>query len=430
MALFNNFPWTNFHELNLDWLIRKVKEIDAAFPEGLVGISKGGTGADNAADARTNLEIAGDTIPFESTIPDQSISEYVGIINDNLNDIADEIAENLNYKIYRSVSSLPNITTGTATILNCWYAMSAGEILIAPHTDFAPSEIPSNYGVVFMVRAAATNGMVRYFGNRTYEMPLVSNAPDGIWRQLRQNSDIIPVESGGTGANNAEDARANLGIDFSGTVLSVCNVGADSAGNIPLKSTDLTNNYESVVDLGLPATGSTISAIWNLLPVNSKIVFPATQTSNAPENANDGYIEMIKGNSGGYILYRSNTNTPGDFRMYLDSDNAPTGTWVTIGGGANDSYKTEYYKQHVFRGVGVAVSTSQVVVSIPIINPDGVTPDIQVNAAGITGLSNISAVVDSARTDRNALTFDLTGQTFTQYRAYNCLVDATLTVPI
>ncbi len=27
MALFDNFPWTNVHELNLDWVIKKLKEI-------------------------------------------------------------------------------------------------------------------------------------------------------------------------------------------------------------------------------------------------------------------------------------------------------------------------------------------------------------------------------------------------------------------
>lgn len=335
MALFNAFPFTNFHELNMDWLIKKVKEIDSAFPEGLVGISKGGTGADTAAGARENLEIAGDTVPFTSAIPGQSISDYVGDIQTTLANLSDALAENLNYKIYRSVTSLPNITAGTATILGCWYAMSPGEILIAPHTDFAPAEIPSSYGVVFMVRAAATNGMVRYFGNRSYEMALVSNVPDGVWRQLRQNSDIVPIESGGTGANNAEDARANLGIDFSGTVLSVCNQGADSAGNVPLKYTDLVNNYESVVDLGLPASGSTISAIWNLLPVNSRMLFPASQTSDAPTDNDGGYIEIVKTSDGGYIVYRSKTNSPGDARMYLGTGGAPSGTWVPLKNVAN-----------------------------------------------------------------------------------------------
>ena len=27
MPLFNNFPYTNFHELNQDWLIKTVKEV-------------------------------------------------------------------------------------------------------------------------------------------------------------------------------------------------------------------------------------------------------------------------------------------------------------------------------------------------------------------------------------------------------------------
>ena len=29
MALFNNFPYTNFHELNLDWILAKIKELEA-----------------------------------------------------------------------------------------------------------------------------------------------------------------------------------------------------------------------------------------------------------------------------------------------------------------------------------------------------------------------------------------------------------------
>ena len=29
MGVFNNFPYTNIHELNLDWLIKKVKELDS-----------------------------------------------------------------------------------------------------------------------------------------------------------------------------------------------------------------------------------------------------------------------------------------------------------------------------------------------------------------------------------------------------------------
>lgn len=31
MGVFNNFPYTNFHELNLDWLLKKMKELEAAW---------------------------------------------------------------------------------------------------------------------------------------------------------------------------------------------------------------------------------------------------------------------------------------------------------------------------------------------------------------------------------------------------------------
>ena len=27
MAIFDNFPWTNVHELNLDWIVKKIKEL-------------------------------------------------------------------------------------------------------------------------------------------------------------------------------------------------------------------------------------------------------------------------------------------------------------------------------------------------------------------------------------------------------------------
>ena len=35
MSLFENFPYTNFHELNLDWIIKKMKELDDKFDEAI-----------------------------------------------------------------------------------------------------------------------------------------------------------------------------------------------------------------------------------------------------------------------------------------------------------------------------------------------------------------------------------------------------------
>lgn len=322
MPLYDQFPYTNFHELNLDWLVQKVASLEAAFPEGTIGISKGGTGADNSTQARENLGIIAPNIPLEdggNYMMDTAIADLENSIN--------ALSDNLKYRIFRLVSDL-GLTSGTATLSSCWAAMSTGDILIAPPSEFAPGQVPENAGSLIMVRNAGTSGSLRFYGNRTYEKQFSNNFPSGTWKQILNNTDIIPVIQGGTGATTAEQARQNLGIDFSGTVLSVCNIGADTAGNVPLASTNLVNIYESVVDLGLPTTGTSISAIWNLLPSNSKITFPAEQCSNAPENNNGGYIEICKTATGGYIVYRSKTATPGDYRMYLDDNNAPTGVWT------------------------------------------------------------------------------------------------------
>ena len=148
MPLYENFPYTNFHELNLDWLVEKVASLEAAFPEGTIGISKGGTGADNAAQARENLGIIAPNIPVaegSTSTLDQEISR----LEDNINSLAGDIK----YRIFRVVTDL-GLTSGTATLSSCWAAMSIGDILIAPPSEFAPGQVPENSGSVVLVRDA------------------------------------------------------------------------------------------------------------------------------------------------------------------------------------------------------------------------------------------------------------------------------------
>lgn len=61
-----NFPWTNFHELNLDWILSIVKEAKEVFDNGQSAIDYA---IDTAEEAKT---IA--TQAAEATIPDNSIS--------------------------------------------------------------------------------------------------------------------------------------------------------------------------------------------------------------------------------------------------------------------------------------------------------------------------------------------------------------------
>ncbi len=55
MGLFDRFPWVNTHDLNLDWIIQKMKEWGAAAAE---NVAKAETAATNAATAATNAATA------------------------------------------------------------------------------------------------------------------------------------------------------------------------------------------------------------------------------------------------------------------------------------------------------------------------------------------------------------------------------------
>lgn len=331
MPLYENFPYTNFHELNLDWLVEKVASLEAAFPEGTIGIPKGGTGADNAAQARENLGISADNIPMAEGST-STLAQEISRLEDNINSLAGDIK----YRIFRVVTDL-GLTSGTATLPSCWAAMSIGDILIAPPSEFAPGQVPENSGSVVLVRDAGTSGSLRFYGTRTYEQPFSNNYPSGTWHTLLNETDVIPVSQGGTGASTAAAARQNLGIDFSGTVLSVANVGADTAGNVPLTAADLDVKiklYTSITDpdIGLPS-GSTITAVWNALPANSRVVFPRSEVSDPPEDS-AGVIDICKtgpNSNLGWILYHAQQESVGDYQMYLTSAGVPSGTWKKLG---------------------------------------------------------------------------------------------------
>lgn len=328
MPLYENFPYTNFHELNLDWLVERVQALEAAFPAGTIGIVKGGTGATTAEGARENLGIIAPNIPIaegSSSTLDQELSR----LEDNINSLAGDIK----YRIFRVVTDL-GLTSGTATLAGCWAAMSPGDILIAPPSEFAPEQIPENSGSVVLVRNAGTSGSLRFYGNRTYEQEFQNNYPTGTWHTILNDTDIIPVSKGGTGANTPEAARQNLGIDFTGTVLSVAGVGADSAGNVPLKLDNLI--YNALSELGL-ASGSTLAAVWTALPENSLLIADAAEISDPPVS-DAGSLEIYKGTSTvpGFIRFHGKESSTGDYAMYLSSAGAPSGTWEEVGGAGVD----------------------------------------------------------------------------------------------
>lgn len=324
MGLFDNFPWTNFHELNLDWIVKQIKEIQTALPEGLVGVIKGGTGADNPTDARANLGVYASEIDMA---PDDS--RVISLVMGYLEDQIEAVDGKVHYRIFKTVQDL-NLTPGTVSLASTWTAMSAGDILICPPDELAPGACPESYGTLLLIRSGGNSGSCLFLGaDHQYRMNFVSNYPSGSWEKVYTDSDIVPITNGGTGADNATDAIQNLGIDFSGTVLSVAHVGADLTGNVPLTASDLDVKlklFTSITDLGLPS-GSTLTAVWNILPANSRIVFPQSEISNPPVNA-AGVIDMCKTGPDhdlGWVFYYGQQDQT--YQMYLNSSGLPSGSW-------------------------------------------------------------------------------------------------------
>ena len=297
MALFNNFPWTNFHELNLDWLLRKVAEMEQAFPEGTIGIPKGGTGATTAEGARQNLGVYGINIPL-SALDSTTLDEAIQGVAEDVDDLQTALANALNYKLFKSVESVGQIP-GTATIGNVWTAMSTGEILLAPPDQFYPGECPETYGTLILIRSGGTSGYCLFAGaDHMYKKTFSGNVPMAGWQQVFTDSDIIPIANGGTGADNAADAVTNLGIDFSGEVLSVAGVGANAQGDVPLTLSDLT--ITSVSEINLTPGSVTAIQAFNAMPVGSEAFIPYSDISDPPVSG--GVVHLYKQGAGaGYV---------------------------------------------------------------------------------------------------------------------------------
>ena len=114
-------------------------------------------------------------------------------------------------------------------------------------------------------------------------------------------------------------------------MLSVAGVGADPTGNVPLKYNDLENVYLSVTELGL-AVGSSINAVFSIMPNQSIAILPYSDISDYP-TGKSGIVEIVKreinNNDLGYIIFHGYTASDGDYIMHL-YNYAPDGVWMPI----------------------------------------------------------------------------------------------------
>lgn len=85
--------------------------------------------------------------------------------------------------------------------------------------------------------------------------------------------------------------------------------------------------YNSVTDLGLTSGSATIAGAYAALPSYSLLICDAGDFSESPNSYGIIKIAKTSDNSHGYISFFGK-NEIGDYRMYINSSNVPTGTWV------------------------------------------------------------------------------------------------------
>ena len=111
------------------------------------------------------------------------------------------------------------------------------------------------------------------------------------------------------------------------------------------------------------------------------------------------------------------------------SNAADNSTRIATTAWFRNAMKALYYKSYTMRNLGRAESTTSILVMFPLVNPAGVTPVVTNVTAAATGVGTMTAAVDTARTNADCVSFNLTGSGLTQYRTYPCQVNFTLSEP-
>ena len=103
-------------------------------------------------------------------------------------------------------------------------------------------------------------------------------------------------------------------------------------GNAVLTAADVEFDvYDSVTDLGLTSGSATISGAYAAMSDNSILICTSGDfTSSEIPTGSAGTVVMVKRQAArGIILLYGKNESHKDYRMYLGSNNVPTGTWIS-----------------------------------------------------------------------------------------------------
>lgn len=251
---------------------------------------------------------------------------FMAYVNDAAN------PTNVEFQYYRSVSShsesqqgdqvyvykLTNANAWTVTVREAYTAIAAGTGLSGSYSSgtytlsatipAASSDTPQDLGT-----AAAGSSAKFSRADHVHNMPAIPAA-----------SDSTPQDLGTADAGSSADFSRS---DHVHNMPSASDVGALTSSDVNYKI------YDSVTDLGLTSGSATIVGAWTAMPDGSILICPRGDfpASELPKDT-PGEIEIIKNVNGlvGKVEFHGKTAADGDYRMFINSSNVPTGTWYAL----------------------------------------------------------------------------------------------------
>lgn len=286
--MFNNFPYTNFHNLNLDWIVKTVKLLFNKAVFSINGVEP---------DAEGNVTITGEELGAVGTV--NNIAPVAGNVTLTASDVgAVAIGQGVTKVNGISPDNNGNVLAGTVRSVN---GISPTSLPTPGNISITASDVgalPSTIDPVETVNGISpdANGNVNVGTVKTVN----GSAPDA------QGNVNLPTVAGVTSVDGiGPDAQGN--VNLGSVYVKTVNGESPVNGNVTLDASDVGALPNSVVPVlkvnnTTPDTYGnvnvgTVSKVNNISPTNGNVTLNASNVNAMSNSRTDGTLEAVSGNT-------------------------------------------------------------------------------------------------------------------------------------